>query len=216
MSVTRHTKRIVVTAAAMIMVAGAGLWVWPHEPAYKGLAIHEWLQRPLNDKQSHEALVVLGTNNLPLLLKRIAYDPQKDKIITLYRYLPRRIARSESALTFASRGMIAASDAQRVLFALGPGAATALPRLLQIAAKGGKDPAARALWVLNALGDEAQPAMIGLARYTNHTIAAQACFFLGLHTNSPAVRQALTNALASSDPQLSKAAADALAGTPFE
>lgn len=145
MAATRYSKRIAIATATVIAVAVA-LAVWPHEPAYKGLTIHEWLQRSLQDKQSHEALVVLGTNNLPLLLKRIAYDPRKDKLITLYRYLPRRVGRSDFILSCMARGPTSASDAQRVLCMLGPVAATALPELVKIAHNGGHDAAIRVLW----------------------------------------------------------------------
>lgn len=57
-----------------------------HEPTYKGWTMHEWLQQHYNTQQ-YEALIILGTNNLPLLIQRIGYDEKSDRIISYYRKL---------------------------------------------------------------------------------------------------------------------------------
>jgi hypothetical protein len=53
--------------------------------------------------------------------------------------------------------------------------------------------------VLDSIGDEALPAFGSLAQNTNRLFASQVLARLAQHTNGPAVRQALTNALASTD-----------------
>ena len=42
-------------------------------------------------EEVREALVVIGTNNLRLLVRFISYDPGKSPFIPLFRVLPRRV-----------------------------------------------------------------------------------------------------------------------------
>jgi hypothetical protein len=199
------------TALAILVVA-AGLP--KREPTYDGATIDQWLSR--EGKAPYEALVVLGTNNLSLLVRRLTYDPDKDIVLRLYGKLPQRLSRTRKVTEFVVNSVVRkleqAEVAGRLLRALGPRAAPAIPDLIQLAQANGRAPTGHAINVLESLGEEAWPAMIPLTWHTNKATAIQVVRCLALHTASIPLRQALTNALTDPNPRVRKQANDLLAG----
>ena len=182
-----------------------------HEPTYRGLTIKDWLSSPYNVERS-QALLVIGTNNLPLLIRRIAYDPTKDRIIALYCHLPRQLRRQTWFHDFVARKNALADDAQGALEIVGPHASAAIPQLTKVANASDQIPARRALAVLDSIGEQGWTNIISLIHNTNYALRATAIRGIAAHTNSIAVRQALTNALQDSNPQIRNIADDILAG----
>jgi hypothetical protein len=178
--------------------------------------MHAWLSDP--GEERYGALLTLGTNNLSLLVQRIAYDPAKDRAFAFYHKLPTQLSRIRWVYELAYRKNVLASDAEKVLQVLGPNAAPALPQLAQVANSSGLGhyPAARALTVFDSAGEQGTAAIISLIWQTNQSLAIQALLHLPGHMNSPAARQALTNALSHPDPKIRKQADDILAGRVFE
>src|SRR5689334_17815616 len=81
----RHHMRLLVIATGVVVAVVILIASLSREPTYKGLTIREWLKRSPGannvDGPTREALIILGTNNFPLLLRSVEYDPGKDKIM---------------------------------------------------------------------------------------------------------------------------------------
>jgi len=169
------------------------------EPTYKGLTMGQWLNS--HAVNAHEALLVLGTNNLPLLVNRIAYDPEHDTLAALFFRL-HRLTGSARMYAIASRRLVLADDAHGVFYRLGPKAAPAIPQLARIVEHGGGDPSSRALSILAHLGDEGLAIVASKAAHPDSQVRLYVVVLLGFHTESSVARFALTNALNDPDFQV--------------
>jgi hypothetical protein len=170
--------------------------------------------RPGSERE--EALIILGTNNLQLLVHRLEYDPTKDRTITLFYRLPKQVRRMTRLSGFVGRKSILADDAQGVLQRLGPHACPVIPQLTKAASTLGPLPAMRALIVLDTIGEQARPAIILITSHASQYVRIQAMVRLATHTNLPPVHEALTKALHDPDPLIRKQAENILTGQVFE
>jgi hypothetical protein len=149
-------------------------------------------------RQVEEALVALGTNNLPLLVKRVAYDPGKD---ILYRSLfpLSRLTRSRHMRDIARRRLDLADDAHAEFYWLGPKAAPAIPHLARIAEHGGEHPSRRAMAILMSLGDEGVAIVASRAAHGDVETRRYAVGLLS-QGESRVAYSAMANALSDPDP----------------
>jgi hypothetical protein len=139
------------------------------EPTYKGWTMHEWLQQHWNEHQ-YEALIILGTNNLPLLIRQIGYDPRSDRILSYYRQLPpwlQRDAVTQSLLRRSTNKTAAADDAKRVLEIVGPRGAAVIPQLTKLARENPVVVGERVTVVLDSMGEPGERALISMRAQLN-------------------------------------------------
>jgi hypothetical protein len=196
------------------------------EPRYEGLTMGQWLGRlnPQGDearqlrtnspalvakhyRQADEALLVLGTNNLPLLLERLRYDHQKDFFWKAFNCLPEKLRNNRPrVLAFLRRRSNRAHEANRILQRLGTNAAPAIPALARMADESYDYPCIRALAVLCYLGDEGLTVVAAKTVHTNRGIGEAAVGSLLSHTGSKVARSGLTNALRSPNPEVQRMA----------
>jgi hypothetical protein len=134
--------------------------------------MHDWLQQHDNEHQ-YEALIILGTNNLPLLIMRIGY--QSDRILSYYRQLPPWLtheAVTRSLLRRSAKKAAAAEEAKRVLEVVGPRAAVAIPQLIKLARET-PEVGDRVVWVLHWMGEPGERALISLTEHTNQNLGGK-------------------------------------------
>src|SRR4051794_22875226 len=110
----RLTLLFAVTAGVITLVLV--FLAWPaREPTYKGRTIRGWLSLVM-DPEQNQALVVLGTNNLQLLVHRIDHDPFTDRVLRLYARFPVQLRRSSGMFfNLATERMTMAREANEVL-----------------------------------------------------------------------------------------------------
>jgi hypothetical protein len=226
MAVSRKKRFVIAILSAIVLSAAIALLLIPQEPKYKGATAHEWLQRPIDEQQA-TALLNLGTNNLSLFVRRITYDPRKDKVLRLYAKLPRPLVKP--AERFVLRKSDLAVDALLVLQQLGPMASPAIPQIVNLATNGNPvdrllivrklahkaSPAIpgliktatpaialNSIGVLEDIGDKAVPALIALSGSTNGQTARLALESLAKRKSSPEVQKAFANALRHPSPSV--------------
>lgn len=149
---------------AATLVALAGLLAPSSEPSYNGRTMHEWLLQSRNEHQ-YESLIILGTNNLPLLIKRIGYDEKSDRIASHYRKLPaclKHEAVTKSLLRRSVNKLAAAEEAKAVLEIVGPRAAAVVPQLIQLAREKPFEVGERVVVVLDWMGEQGERPLISL------------------------------------------------------
>lgn len=159
----------------------------------------QWLDRGGNP-EVNEALLILGTNNLPLLVKRVDYDPQNDFISRALDRLPSRFRNTLFVDRLATRRAILCVQAGRVFLRIGTNAAPAIPDLAAIAQRGEFAPACHALVALATIGAEGLAGVASTARSTNALLRQFTVNLLYGHPESTVARSALTNALTDPDP----------------
>jgi hypothetical protein len=134
--------------------------------------MHEWLQQHYNEHQ-YEALIILGTNNLPLLIRQIGYHPQSDRLLSYYRQLPpwlKHEAITQSLHRHSANKWAAAEEAKRVLEIVGPRAATAIPQLIKLARERPPEVGARVVYLLDCMGEPGVRPLISLTDHTNQSL----------------------------------------------
>src|SRR4051812_42772801 len=89
----RRATLLTVTITPAIGIALVALTFSSSEPTYKGATIHEWLRGASSERR--EALLVIGTNNLPFLVQRLAYAPEKDRELALYFWFEQKYRRGK-------------------------------------------------------------------------------------------------------------------------
>lgn len=150
--------------------------------------MHEWLQQHHNTQQ-YEALIILGTNNLPLLVKRIGYNEESDRIISCYRKLPLWLKGNKevtkSLLRRSTNKKTAADEAKAVLEIVGRRAAPAVPQLVQLAREKPFEIGERVVVVLDWMGESGVRPLISLTDHTNQSLVGEVCIRLDGHRNSP-------------------------------
>ncbi len=158
--------------------------------------------------------MVLGTNNLDLLVDRVARSQQRNWLQRRLQKLPEKW---RSRLTWldpsASRRGQQGWDAAETLAVIGTNMAPAIPKLKRIA-EYGNDPddyyAVLALAFLSNLGDEGLAAVAKVAAHPSAQVRLRAVPLLATHTKSIIARSALTNALSDANLEVRRAAWGAL------
>ena len=128
-------KRFFLAVPVVVICVAAAVALSSREPTYKGRTMHEWLEQADNEHQ-YEALIILGTNNLPFLIRQIAYDPKRDRIFSCYSQLPSWLKPepvTQRLVLRSANKIFAAEEAQRVLEVVGSRAAAAIPQLIKLA-----------------------------------------------------------------------------------
>jgi len=187
----------------------------PAEPTYKGRSIGEWLTTAPTAAEE-EAIVILGTNNLHLLVARLNYDPAKDRVFALYSRLPNGLKNAKPFRSLGLKNTTRAAVAAIVMRRLGPRAAPAVPELAQLARNASQPVALPALMTLGGIGDEAVPGIVAAMSNTNQTIRGFSLFLLEHFTNSPPAWHAITNALADPDATIRQQATNIIATSRLE
>ncbi len=200
----------------------------PREPFYNGHTFREWIScaDPDDDNllpnfgattnEARAAVLLLSTNNLPLLVRYIAYDRSKTVAWQIYRILPMALSDKlpglEEAGTEMRRREKLASRAVLVFQQLGPKGTGAVAGLTDILENGRCENAFLALHALNFIGEPAMPSIVSVARKPHHRMRYFALRSLWRYTNSPAAFCVLTNALHDPDRSAREQAAEALEG----
>ncbi len=207
---SKRAKLAIAITAALLVCVLIGILLADREPRYKGLTMGQWLDRRLYDARAMEALSALGTNNLPLLVKRINYEPQKDPYPSFF-FLVYKLSRSRWVYDIASRRNRQANDAIGVFYSLGPKAAPAVPHLAKIVEGGPAGPRSTALLVLSSVGDKGL-AVVASQASTNTAleIRLEAVRLLDQHTDSRVAFLGLTNALSDLDARVRLAASEGI------
>jgi hypothetical protein len=192
----KRAKLAIAAGAALLLTALLIAALPAREPTYQGLTMGQWLQR--HNANAEDALVILGTNNLPLLLNRVAYDPDKDLVSGLLFRLY-RLTRSPRIRDLATHRVSLAEEAHGVFYRLGSRAAPAIPQLARIAEHGGTHASFRAMNMLLHLGDEGVAVVASRAANGRAETRLYAVQLLTSHSQSTVARSALTNALSDPD-----------------
>jgi len=186
-SQTNRRRIFVALGLTATLAVVAGLLARSSEPSYKGWTMHEWLQQHWNEHQ-YEALIFLGTNNLPLLIRQIGYHPKSDRILSCYRQLPlwlKHEAVTQSLLRRSTNKMAAADDAKRVLEIVGPRGATSIPQLIKLGREKPSEVGERVVIVLDSMGEPGERPLISLTDHTNQNLVSQVIVRLNGHRDSP-------------------------------
>jgi hypothetical protein len=223
---SKRRKQILFIACAAITLVSWWSLVHQREPEYKGLILSEWLRHvsPPSEEETNvvfqpseaevrEAILVMSSNNLPLLVRWISYDSGKSIFIPMFNVMPVWF-NTLSIFDFTSRNeergnALAYNSAESFKF-IGTAGAPAIPQLAEIVRKGSLVPGCNALKALGYIGEPALPAIISAAGLTNCPSRYVAIRSFWAHTNNPAVYNFLTNALNDADSSVRQDAADAL------
>ncbi len=196
----KRAKLAIIAGAALLTISLLIAALLPREPRYQGLTMGQWLACR-DHAQAHEALLILGTNNLPLLVNRLGYDRQKDPFARALTRLPAGLKLRRWLERRASRRATLSDQVSRVLGTIGTNAAPAIPELLALVDRG-EPPAYRAMEILSNLQDDGLAAVASTFHSTNTLVRRRAVFLLLAHPQSRVARQALTNAFVDPDPKI--------------
>ncbi len=191
-----------VGASALCLVIAARLV--DREPTYNGLTIREWFDGS-DDAQRGEALLILGTNNLDLFVKRLRYDPHKDWLARRINKLPGKWQNALRLDRIVMRRADRSYEAFQVLGALGSNAAPAIPKLEALTEHGGP-PSVHALGLLSRMGPDGLAIVASKVTHTNLSVRLLAVGMLEGRRDSAVARTALTNALADPDDRVRQSA----------
>jgi hypothetical protein len=195
----------------LLLLASRG----PAEPTYKELTMIDWLRVPDKPAQE-EAISILGTNNLQMLVHRLNYDPTKDRVFALYSRLPDQLKNAKPFRSLGLKNPTRAAVAAIVMRRLGPRAAPAVPELAQLAKNASQPVALPVLIVLGSIGDQAVPGIVAGMSNTNQSVRGVSLFLLQQFTNSALAWHAITNALADTDLGVRQQAGKIAAGSRLE
>jgi len=204
----RHGFKLLITSI-LVSFAVVMLFVFfksPGEPTYEGLTMSQWVwSRETRDKE--HALIVLGTNNLPLLVQGLKYEITKDRRLALYRRLPARLQKIKVLEHLGMKNNYEEAVAVDVMRRLGHLAAPAVPELSQIASTTSWEVAQTIIEVLATIGEEGVPGIVAGMSNTNQSVRRHSFFWLGVYEDSPAAWNVITNAITDSDPEIRRQAA---------
>jgi HEAT repeat protein len=170
------------------------------------------------ENEVREALVLLGTNNLPLLVRWIDWEHtlKTRAVRAVFNVSPNWLLQSGifDFMVTERRDLALSLRAMEVFRVLGPRAAPAIPRLTQLVMK--RDPASgrSVLRAMEHIGEPSTPAIVSLASSSKCPCRIDAVGLLWAHTNSPAVRIVLISAKSDPDLDVRRAAIHALNGEP--
>lgn len=192
-------KRALIALPVVVTCLAVATAYYLREPTYQGRSMHEWLQQYDNQHQ-YEALTILATNHFPLLIRRIGYDPQNDRILSYCRNLPAWLLHfkgvTEALLRRSANGKAAADEAKTVLADLGPRAAPVVPQLLQLARENSLEVGPRVVYVLDWMGEPGFQPLFSLTDVTNQQLVEEVLTTLKSHRNSPLFPQSINNTIA--------------------
>jgi hypothetical protein len=219
----------------LLLLIGSTLLVWltwalvpTRGASYHGHSLSQWAacvtaddfadsdRFSATDDEVREALVLLGTNNLPLLVRWIDWEHtlKTRAVRAVFNVSPYWLLQSGifDFMVTERRDLALSLRAMEVFRVLGPRAAPAIPKLLHLVMK--RDPASgrSALRVLKLIGEPATPALFTLAGCSNNPCRIDAVILLWAHTNSPAARAVLIAAQRDPDIEVRRAAIHALNG----
>jgi hypothetical protein len=191
---SKRGKRILF-AGVLLALGLCVAWFSRGEPKYRGRTLAQWFLAARADGADATVLIefntavrVIGTNDLPGLVRHISFDencclPQRIINILPGSVTPRRLLKYLLDQKWSQHAE--ANDAGEVFRVLGADGAPAIPELAKIAIYGPPAPAYRAVDCLGQIGEPAIPALIMVA--TNpQPRSIRAYGWLAGHTNSPA------------------------------
>lgn len=202
-------KKGMVLAACAIVVVGLCFVLFgdrESQPQYQGRSLSSWLaisyeQGSVSDEAAREAVLHIGTNALPYLLRWIQHEPPNWRY-SLERVLPSRIWDNQSFQGFiAGRYGMRAAYGSQGFYILGTNAIAALPELERLM-KSNTTPvtARRALSAIVCIGQPALPVLERALADTNQIYRYQIPSFLqvmamrdGPAAYLPLMRKAVTN-----------------------
>jgi hypothetical protein len=198
------------------------------EPRYHGHSLSQWAacvnadhfadsdRFPARDDEVREVLVLLGTNNLSLLVRWIdsEHTLKRRAVRALFQVSPHWLLQTGifDFLVTERWDLALSQRAMEVFRVLGPRAAPAIPKLVQLVMKRDPPSGRGALRVLRLIGEPATPAILSLAGCSNTPCRIAALSLLWAHTNAPAARIVLTSAKRDPDIEVRRAAIHALNG----
>jgi hypothetical protein len=169
---------ILILAGLIVVVLGAMLfWLGEREPEYQGRKLSWWIadgnQRSLFAPETagvREAVRGIGTNALPLLIRRIksAHLPEKSN-------LEAKVASaSKSAGDVWEHARLEklrpATDAVWAFWILGEQGSPAIPELVQLVGSTNRATSTLAFAALRGIGNSAVPAFVGFLENTNEEV----------------------------------------------
>ena len=161
----KRRKRIILLACGVIAIWLAWALIPEREPKYNGHTLSEWAlaaspHEGVNGQSTRTgkfnpttaevrtALIAIGTNNLPLLVRRMSSDQTKGTAEKLIGFLPEKIrpTPARAFLTHKSQEQAKlAYSSVRVFAMLGPLGTPAIPQLVKLLNGGAPTPAFRAM-----------------------------------------------------------------------
>lgn len=209
------------TGIGLIALVILGLaFVWAalprdHEPIYQGRALSDWViserraeMHEIPEKGPEEAILHIGTNGLPYLVKWLAYSaPRRDL----------RLFGIPFSFHSRSRRLELTQGSLMAFRILGPRAAPALPDLVNLLKGTNVFFAAQALDLIDAIGMKGIPAILDLVTnrhaYSCGSVLAPIGAMRNLGTNGGSVVPVLAQCLKSPDSETAGMAAILLANT---
>ena len=195
--------------------------LWPTgEPHYKGRSLTEWLDSrrtaytPAQASEAHAAILAIGTNAVPYLLKRMQSKPGAWRM-SLYRKLPNFMQQNNTVRSWGYWPYLRANTACESICDLGTSAAGAIPEL-EAMTRDLNDPgrARFAFVALAGIGEPAIPvlraaladtnrlerfqivnAIFSMTNYKGRTNASFSLVIEALNHEDANVRAAATNAI---------------------
>ncbi len=225
-------KWLLVTGIFGVVLVVIALLGRDNEPRYDGHSLSYWLDRYRRtspdmsstgaeegpDPKAVEAISRIGTNALPLLLRRLRYEPSRAR-----EALARGLNQAPGAVrpgwladwAESPKAYFTARGAANAFAILGSAARPAIPELLRLVHdREATNTAAFARYALANIGADALPHLIALLEDTNAANRLYAAFYIGalsqLRTNAAAAVPALLNCLRDGDPKVQWTAAAAL------
>ena len=203
-----HKKGMVLATCAIIVI-GLCLLVfgdWEHQPRYQGRSLSAWLaisyeQGSVSDEEAREAVLHIGTNALPYLLRWIQHQPPRWHY-SLQRFLPSRIWENWSFQGFlAGRSGMRAEYGSQGFYILGTNSIAALPELERLMTSNTTPVVVRrALSAVVCIGEPSLPVLERALADTNQIYRYQIPSFLqtmatrdGPAAYLPLMRKAVTN-----------------------
>jgi hypothetical protein len=192
---TNRKVTLVILLAAAILVCIAVL-TRDQEPYYHGHSLSDWFriyrtnvenEDPESKTKADEAkiaIATIGTNALPILLKRIRYEasPARDKIAAAVEKLPHYVRGNKLVgnIINTDRSFQAAEDAASIFLLLRSQASPVIPQL-SVLMQDTKRPntAARAVYCLAAIGQDGLPSLLTALASPQLPCCKKAASYLG-------------------------------------
>jgi HEAT repeat protein len=217
----RRILLILFPVAAVAIVGLVMVLTREREPEYGGKKLSEWMEQ-LGSKSSgspeeemaEEAIRHIGTNALPVLLKRIRYEASDWKT-ELYERFNSALVKVNPNWTVSDKKELRADQAVMAFYALRPGAEAAIPELTQLL----NQPQlvagpTRAIAILVSLGKPGlPPLLLALTNDVRRMTTVRLLIVAGLRnggTNARPASAALVNLLVDRDRNVREATTNAL------
>ena len=182
---------------SLAVLAVVVVLAWPREkePVYEGRRLSAWLRLGTHkDQGAREAVLAIGTNALPWLLRTIAYEPSpvRQKMIAAEKRLPMMLR------SLPLQRIVEGPTEERVMETyfgfevLGDVAAPAVAELSRLANGTNSIIAKDSMYALARIGEPAIPALVAILTNTNHPHRGPAAYYMGeLRHLGPGARSAV-------------------------